>query len=110
MDYSGPVPAAAGGKEQTEGITYFDHPSNFSYPSSWHVREDGWMGCSVCMHKPVTTTKAEPLRLRFLLHAHSGAIDSARADKVAAQFAAWPRYEVVRSTKRHQSNEARVAK
>lgn len=110
MDYSGPVPTAADGEERAEGITYFDHPSNFSYPSSWHVREDGWMGCSVCMHKPVTTTKTNPLRLRFLLYAHSGTIDAAGANKVAAQFAAWPRYEVVRSAKKHEHNEVRVAK
>lgn len=105
MDYSGPVP---GGK--TEGITYFDHPSNFTYPSSWHVREDGWMGCSVCMHKSVTTTKANPLRLRFLLHAHAGAIDSARADRIAGEFADLPRYEIVRSSRKHEHYEARAAK
>jgi hypothetical protein len=110
MDYSGPVPSKPDGKQLTEGMTYFDHPSNFSYPSSWHVREDGWMGCSVCMHKSVTTTKAEPLRLRFLLHAHAGTIDPAKADRVASQFATWPRYEVVRSAKKHQHYEVRVAK
>lgn len=105
MDYSGLVPG-----DTTEGITYFDHPSNFSYPSSWHVREDGWMSCSVCMHKSVTTTKAAPLRLRFLLHAHAGAIDPPRADRIAGQFAEWPRYETVRSTKPHQQYEVRIAK
>lgn len=104
MDYSGPVP---GGR--TEGITYFDHPSNFSYPSSWHVREDGWMGCSVCMHRPVMTTKKEPLRLRFLLHAHSGTADADRSNRIAKEFGAWPRYEIVRSSKKHQHYEARVA-
>lgn len=104
MDYSGPVPGG-----NTEGITYFDHPSNFSYPSSWHVREDGWMGCSVCMHDPVVTTRENPLRLRFLLHAHSGGADQERADGVAMQFSNWPRYEVVRSPKKHQFYEVRVA-
>jgi len=105
MDYSGPVPG-----ERTEGITFFDHPANVSYPSSWHVREDGWMGCSVCMHQPVMTTKVKPLRLRFLLHAHAGPVDAARANRVADRFAAWPRYEIVRSAKQHQHYEARIAK
>ncbi|MFP6763242.1 MAG: PmoA family protein [Planctomycetaceae bacterium] len=104
MDYSGPVPG-----DQTEGITFFDHPSNVGYPSSWHVREDGWMGCSVCMHQPVLTTKVNPLRLRFLLHAHAGPVDAARASRIADEFVAWPRYEIIRSTKMHQYYEARIA-
>lgn len=105
MDYSGPVPGGV-----TEGITYFDHPSNFSYPSSWHVREDGWMGCSVCMHQSVTSTQDAPLQLRFLLHAHSGGVDAARSNGIADKFASWPRYEVVRSSRKHEHYEVRVAK
>lgn len=100
MDYSGPVAAGV-----TEGITYFVHPSNPSYPSRWHVREDGWMGASICMDGPLTVTRARPLRLRFLLHAHAGPIDAAAADAIAAQFADWPEYDVVRSSKPHQHYE-----
>lgn len=99
MDYSGPVPDIAGGREPAgiEGITYFDHPTNPGSPVAWHVREDGWMGASVCMHEPVTTTRAKPLILRFLLHAHRGSINSDRANHIAAEFATRPAYEIAKA-------------
>lgn len=107
MDYSGPVPDAANNAnkksgQQFEGITYFDHPSNPGFPSHWHVREDGWMGASVCMHEPVSTTKQKPLVLRYLLHAHGGQIDPDRANQIAADFAKSTGYEVVRANVKHQ--------
>ncbi|NQV27998.1 MAG: PmoA family protein [Rhodopirellula sp.] len=114
MDYSGPVlPGAetADGDSKTadtvEGITYFDHPDNPGFPNYWHVREDGWMGASPCMHGPLQTTRAAPLRLRFLLHAHAGPIDPARAETIAKQFATWPAFDVIKSTKSHQQYEIR---
>jgi hypothetical protein len=100
MDYSGPIAADA-----TEGVTYFDHPSNLSYPSSWHVREDGWMGCSPGMHKAIVTTKKKPLILRYLLHAHAGPVDPQNAKKIAEQFAKSSALDVIRSKKTHQSYE-----
>ena len=114
MDYSGPVQATNAASERDsgasqeahiEGITYFDHPSNPGFPSHWHVREDGWMGASPCMHTPLETSKASPLRLRFLLHAHTGPVSADRANAVAAQFARWPLFDVVRSGKPHQQYE-----
>ncbi len=96
MDYSGPVP-----KGDVEGITYFDHPSNPGHPVKWHVREDGWMGASVCLDGPVTTTRKQPLTLRYLLHAHKGKIDADRAAKVFKEFADSPRYRVVKATVKH---------
>jgi len=89
----------------TEGITYFDHPANPRYPSHWHVRQDGWMGASLCMHEPLILTRARPLRLRYLLHAHAGPYSAARAAGIAADFAAWPDFDVIRSTKPHQQYE-----
>ena len=96
MDYSGPVPS--GGEE---GITYFDHPTNVGYPTPWHVREDGWMGAAACLSQPRTTTRSSPLVFRYLLHAHRGTVDARRADQVAEQFAALPRYEVVKPSVKH---------
>jgi hypothetical protein len=93
MDYSGPVPGGA-----TEGITYFDHPANPGYPSKWHVREDGWMGASVCRDAPRTVRREEPLVLRYLLHAHAGPLDAKRAAAVAATFGHQPGF-VVRPAK-----------
>jgi hypothetical protein len=97
MDYSGPVP-----KGGSEGITYFDHPSNPGHPVSWHVREDGWMGAAPCLNGPVPTTRKQPLTLRYLLHAHRGPADRERSDKVAKEFAARPAYEVARVKIKHQ--------
>jgi hypothetical protein len=104
MDYSGPVPRFEG-EQQThvvEGITYFDHPSNPRYPSRWHVREDGWMGASVCMREPLATTREAPLRLRYLLHAHRGAVQPDRAKSLAEEFAARPHYIVAPGEAPHE--------
>src|SRR3954452_7896942 len=70
VDYSGVQPGG-----HREGVTFFDHPSNPGHPTAWHVREDGWMGASACFAGPRTTTRAEPLTLRYLLHAHAGLFD-----------------------------------
>lgn len=107
MDYSGPVPVGEGKNRKTviEGITYFDHPANPRYPSHWHVREDGWMGASVCMHEPLVTTRAKPLVLRYLLWLHRGNVDAARAETVAKQFAARGGLTVARSSVKHTQYE-----
>jgi len=118
MDYSGPAQkpvetrsaVAPRPESLTEGITYFDHPSNPGYPNHWHVREDGWMGASICMNGPIQTTREDPLRLRFLLHAHSGAVDADRADEIAGEFTTWPQFDVIRSSKRHRQYEIVVAR
>ena len=92
MDYSGPVIVGteASRKAVTEGITYFDHPSNPGYPSSWHVRDDGWMAASVCMHAAQMITADKPLTLRYLLHVHSGDVDQKTAEQLLEAFSARP--------------------
>src|SRR5262249_44455813 len=94
MDYSGP--------DQLGGITYFDHPTNPGHPVSWHVREDGWMGAAVGLNGPVTTTRKQPLVLRYLLHAHGGPADARRAEEAAKEFAARPRWAVTRAKVKHE--------
>lgn len=96
MDYSGPAPGGG-----AEGITYFDHPANPGYPTRWHVREDGWMGAAACLAGPLTTTRDKPLAVRYLLHVHRHDIDPARADTIAAQFAASPGFTVQRAEVKH---------
>ncbi len=97
MDYSGPVP-----KGDVEGISYFDHPDNPNFPSYWHVREDGWMGASVCMDQARTVSQEKPLRLRYLLHAHHGSCDPERAEQIANDFAQSPGHEVVNAEVKHR--------
>lgn len=102
MDYSGEVAEGV-----TEGITYFDHPANPGHPTGWHVRSDGWMGASPCMAGPIAITKAKPLILRYLLHAHRGACEPKRAGEVQKAFGATPRFEVGRSMIKHTQWQVR---
>lgn len=104
MDYSGPVP-----KGGDEGITYFDHPSNPGHPVHWHVRADGWMGAAACLAKPVTITRKEPLRLRYLLHAHKGPVARERAETVFQAFTATAAYVAERVKVPHQQYAIRRA-
>lgn len=111
MDYSGTLAEPASslsdpgdrphGLFTAAGITYFDHPDNVSYPSKWHVREDGWMGASVCRDRALTISRDEPLRLRYLLHVHNGELDRREADNIASAFASLPAARVVKSSKKH---------
>jgi hypothetical protein len=99
VDYSGFV----GTRDQAipEGITYFDHAANTGHPACWHVREDGWMIAAPCMQAPLLTTREAPLTLRYLLHAHRGAIDAARADALAGEFDSRPPLRLVPSPSPH---------
>lgn len=104
MDYSGPIAVLKDSKREyaTEGITYFDHPSNPNHPTKWHVRDDGWMGASACFDGPLVTTKDHPLKLRYLLHIHNGDVNPERAAAVMEQWKTWPALEAMRSTKPHR--------
>ena len=102
VDYSG---EQSGGHE--EGITFVDHPANPGHPSAWHVREDGWMGASLCFNGPVTTTRQKPLTLRYLLHAHRGMIDADRASTEFAVFGKRSGFELVPKPTKHRSFAAR---
>ena len=107
MDYSGPVFTSSNGDVVHEGITFFDHSSNPSHPTHWHVREDGWMGASACFAGPLTITKTAPLVLRYLLHAHADQLDPARVNTVFQQFAARTPFVVTKSTVKHESWQVR---
>lgn len=104
MDYSGPVVAGLGPERKVavEGITFFDHPANPRYPTHWHVRSDGWMGAAFCLNEGLEITPESPLTLRYLLAAHSGACDPARAETMAADFASRPGFEIAKSVREHR--------
>jgi len=107
MDYSGPVAVGKGDdrKMVAAGVTYFDHPDNPRYPSAWHVREDGWMGAAFCLREAYTIEADEPLTLRYLLHAHAGEYDAARAAATHKRFAARLGFSIRRSRKPHRQWE-----
>jgi hypothetical protein len=62
------------------------------------------MGAAACLQNPVTTSRLQPLVLRYLLHAHNGPLDPARAAGVGEQFAALTPYQVGRATVKHTRN------
>ena len=96
IDYSGSIDQGV-----TEGITYFDHPANPSFPSKWHVRDDGWMGASICRDAPLMLRRDAPTTLRYLLHAHAGPVDADRADAIAKDFQQSPNFAIAKGTKPH---------
>ena len=54
------------------------------------------MGAAACFAGPLTTTQKEPLTLRYLLHAHRGPLDAARAEEAFKAFGRRPRLELVK--------------
>lgn len=96
VDYSGPSQPLV-----IEGITFFDHPSNPGHPSYWHVREDGWMGASLCFAEPRLITRQTPLVVRYLLDLHGGAVRPDRAKLVLDRFAESTSFLVRRSQRKH---------
>lgn len=97
VDYSGSILPNV-----VEGITFFDHPQNPGHPSHWHVREDGWMGASLCFAEGRVITKADPLRLRYLLHAHRGGADATQAVNVLRAFAERPVFRISKTKVKHE--------
>lgn len=96
VDYSGPVVVGQRDARHlvSEGITYFDHPDNPRYPTHWHVRKDGWMGASFGMMAEYRIDQQNPLTLRYLLYAHSGAYDGDRASTIHTAFATRPGFVI----------------
>lgn len=82
VDYSGPVTADA-----TGGITLMDHPANPNHPVPFHVRDDGWMGASLTLNKPLTVRPAASLRLRYGLWIHAGVPTGDQVELIWKRFA-----------------------
>jgi hypothetical protein len=90
MDYSGPIVGTT-----WEGITWFDHPSNPNHPTSWHVRDDGWMSAAFCLRSAHIIEKNQPLRLRYAFHIHAGPVARQTADAHRQNFANSAAWSVV---------------
>jgi hypothetical protein len=72
MDYYGPV------GDETAGFAIFDHPQNFRYPTTWHVRGYGLFAPNCWMFKPDHHLAAgEELTFRWRVTIHSGDTDQA---------------------------------
>lgn len=114
VDYSGPIepekmPLSATSSQieaaqpaaLQAGITYFDHPQNRSYPSRWHVRDDGWMTASICQQAGIVIDQTTPLMVRYQLDLHQDELNAERAERLATRFNQSPAWQVVPSTRPH---------
>ncbi|MCX8158008.1 MAG: PmoA family protein [Verrucomicrobiae bacterium] len=86
VDYSGAITATA-----REGVTLMDHPANYSHPTPFHVRDDGWMGASPTFLGERVISAENPLELRYGLYVHDGIPTAADIEKVYALFVKMPR-------------------
>ena len=72
MDYSGPV------GDETVGFAIFDHPQNFRYPTTWHVRGYGLFAPNCWMFKPDhRLAEGESLTFRWRVVVHAGHAEAA---------------------------------
>lgn len=85
VDYSGAITATA-----REGITLMDHPSNFSHPTPFHVRDDGWMGASPTLAGERVISAETPLELRYGLYVHGGIPAVRDIEKIYDRFIKMP--------------------
>lgn len=102
VDYSGPDTP-----QTWAGITVYDHPCNLGYPTTWHVRSDGWMCPSFCLREGYLLLGLQPLTLRYLLAVHVGRCETAAAEHLAQQFSRSPAFVVHKSQRPHISFEIR---
>lgn len=78
MDYYGPVGS------ETAGFAIFDHPDNFRYPTTWHVRGYGLFAPNCWMFRPDHhLAQDEALTFRWRVSIHTG--DTGSAD-IANRF------------------------
>ncbi|HAA77415.1 TPA: hypothetical protein DCE37_20065 [Candidatus Latescibacteria bacterium] len=78
MDYYGPV------GDETAGFAIFDHPQNFRYPTTWHVRGYGLFAPNCWMFKPDHHLDAgEALTFRWRVTIHTGDTNKAQ---IGARF------------------------
>lgn len=105
MDYSGPIT-----NESEEGITWFDHPTNPHYPTSWHVRDDGWMSAAFSLRQAYRLNRVRPLRLRYGFHIHRHAVDHDIAERQRQRFADSRAWELARAMSPWRYNIGRIAK
>ena len=72
MDYYGPV------GNETAGFAIFDHPDNFRYPTTWHVRGYGLFAPNCWMFKPDHhLASGDTLTFRWRVTIHTADTDEA---------------------------------
>ncbi len=85
VDYEGPITPDA-----NEGITLMNHPDNPTFPSAFHVRNDGWMGATMSYQKAVPLKQGESITLRYGLYVHAGVPSGEKIEQAFAVFRELP--------------------
>ena len=65
VDYAGPV-----APNTINGVAILDHPDNPGSPTTWHVRDEGWMGASFTYTAPCILKVGKSLTLRYRIYVH----------------------------------------
>ena len=64
--------------DETAGFAVFDHPENFRYPTTWHVRGYGLFAPNRWMFKPDHhLSEGEEMAVRWRVVIHTGDTESA---------------------------------
>ncbi len=73
----------------TAGVTIFDHPKNFRYPTPWYVSFGGmpYFSPAPIFHEPHTLSANESLTLRYRILVHSGRGDRQLLEREYQKFA-----------------------
>lgn len=88
MDYYGRV------GDETAGFAIFDHPQNFRYPTTWHVRGYGLFAPNCWMFRPDHHLAAgESLTFRWRVTVHTGDTDQADIANRFLDYVDGPRVE-----------------
>ena len=75
MDYYGPV------GDETAGFAIFDHPENFRYPTTWHVRGYGLFAPNCWMFKPDHRLESNSeMTFRWRVTIHTGDTNKAQIE------------------------------
>jgi hypothetical protein len=100
VDYQGPIDG------QTLGIAILDHPTNFNYPTRWHVRDYGLFAANPFGNREfaegngeqTTTLKSDesPLKLRYRVIFHKGDEKQAKIEECFDEFVGKPKLVPVR--------------
>jgi hypothetical protein len=78
------------GEERPSGVAIFQHPGNPDYPAGWCLRYYGFLGVSWPGERIFTLVPGHPLKLRFRIWIHRGAVDSSLAEQIASEFQGAP--------------------
>ena len=88
MDYYGPV------GDETAGFAIFDHPENFRYPTTWHVRGYGLFAPNCWMFKPDHLLPENgSMTFRWRVVIHTGDTESADIANRFLDYVDGPRAE-----------------